>query len=427
MEAARDILHELQSLAEQLAAEPFCHKYQLERQALAKVSLFIEQRETSLERVAPVQEDLKESFRKFKAIYCLFLMHLESGGEPLDAARLNKITLADYLSLQTRESLGLVQPPAQSIDGDEPTQIGKVFSMPARDEDRGTDVTMVGEIINYVGQEAGAQEQSTPAPEIAAPSPEVEAPVQDETPVTWESPSEQADMVVEHQDAGELTGEVSSGPQGPTHSVAQEYYATAIYFRSQREAGQKMIPETHLTRLEGQQTCFALEVEFQEKLAPLVAKFWAQRKQMIDALWDPNSPKGDFHPALVQAWENLVQDSTVWPTQERLPVLTFKNSLRFIGSAPDPGPSKPALLEAGLWVYLFGQDCSFDGVTLQNVLGLPALPYEEIAVAFMRLCRAHRLKATLQNPSLPFGEAEREELHAIAGELFKFVRSWHGE
>ncbi len=415
MEAARDILHELQSLAEQLAAEPFCHKYQLERQALAKVSLFIEQRETSLERVAPVQEDLKESFRKFKAIYCLFLMHLEAGGEPLDANRLNKISLSDYLSVETRERLGLQQTPAPTADADEPTQIGKLLSMPARDEDRGTDITMIGEIINYVGEEQPPSTESAPPPS------------EEEAPVTWETPSEDGNSLVEHQDAGELTGEVSSAPQGPTHPVAQEYFATAVYFRSQREAGMKVIPETHLTRLEGQQTCFALEVEFQERLATLVAKFWEQRKEKIDSLWDPHSPKGDFHPALIQAWDTLAQDSAVWPKQERLPVLTFKNSLRFIGSAPDPGPSKPALLEAGLWVYLFGQDCSFDGVQLQNVLGLPTLPYEEIALAFMRLCRAHRLKSMLQNPSLAFGDAEREELHAIAGELFKFVRSWHGE
>lgn len=430
MEAARDITAELHALAEQLAAEPFCHKYGLEKQSLAKVSLFIEQRETSLERVAPEQESLKESFRKFKAIYCLFLMQLEQLGS-LDAAQLNSIKVADYLANS-----------APTEDADEPTMIGVMLppqpvappppplapaltppAMPSTEE--ATEVTMMGNIINFV-----AETPAPTAPEMPVPQP----PSETDDAVSWSAPGEE---VVEtilsgpesaplDESAAEEVTQAFEGPaeEGPTIAAAQEYFAMARYFQALRQTSSEGFPPNHLARLEAQQLCFAVEVELQEKLVAAAAAFWPQRKEVLAAFWDAASMKGDLHPVLVKAWDTLARGWDGWPKAERFPTLTLKNSLRFLAGVPDAEPLRPSLLEAGLWIFLLGQDTDLGGLTLANSLGLPAMTYATLGDVFLRLCRAHRLKAVLLNPSSVFSEEQRQELESHAAALFAFSRQW---
>lgn len=360
MEAARDISAELHALAEQLAAEPFCHKYGLENQSLAKVSLFIEQRETSLERVAPEQESLKESFRKFKAIYCLFLMQLEQLG-PLDANQLNTIKVADYL----------MNGGAAPEEADEPTMVGALLppppltpvvtppAMPSEETAEATEVTMMGNIINFV---AAAPSQETPAPPT---------PADPDAPVSWAAPGEEGvETILPGPDAGTAPEEVTQGfevaEEGPTVPTAQEYFAMARYFQALRQAGGEGFPPNHLARLEAQQLCFAIEVELQEKLVAAAAAFWPQRRENLAAFWDANSTKGDLHPALVSAWDALAQGWEGWPKTERFPTLTLKNSLRFLAGVPDADPIRPSLLEAGLWIFLLGQDLDLGGLRLTD-------------------------------------------------------------
>ncbi len=415
MEAARDISAEIHALAEQLAAEPFCHKYGLEKQSLAKVSLFIEQRETSLERVAPEQESLKESFRQFKAIYCLFLMQLEQLGT-LDAAQLNSIKIADYLANS-----------APAEEADEPTMVGVLVpqaprppAMPAEapEAKEATEVTMMGNIINFVATE--------------------------ESPVTWETPGEEGAVEslkpaaaesapVELTEMAENTQGIDVAPapepvaEGPTQAAAQEYFAMARYFQALRESDGESFPPNHLSRLEAQQLCFAIEVEFQEKLVASAATFWGQRKEVLVPFWDPASTKSDLHPTLTGAWDALAQAWEGWPKNERFPTLTLKNSMRFLAGAPDTEPLRPSLLEAGLWLYLLGQDADLGGLKITNTLGLPAFAPEVLGEAFLRLCRAHRLKALLLNPSSVFSEEQRQELESHATALFAFSQQWRSE
>ncbi len=421
MEAARDISAELHALAEQLAAEPFCHKYGLEKQTLAKVSLFIEQRETSLERVAPEQESLKESFRKFKAIYCLFLMQLEQLAG-LDAAQLNSIKVADYLSNAAPE------------EADEPTMVGALLPLQpvtpppaptAVPAEENTEVTMMGNIINFV-----AESPASPTSEMPQLS--------SGDAVSWAAPDEEG---VETLLPGLATAEGSeavtqgfespqdsaleSAETGPTVPAAQEYFAMAHYFRSLRETSSEGFPPNHLARLEGQQLCFAIEVEWQEKLVIGAAGFWPQRKEVLATFWDATSARGDLHPALVGAWEALAQGWEGWPKAERFPTLTLKNSLRFLAGVPDAEPTRPSLLEAGLWLFLLGQNADLGGLPLTNALGLPAIPYETLGEIFLRLCRAHRLKAVLLNPASVFSEEQRQELENHAAALFAFSRQWN--
>lgn len=103
MEAANQIQDELRSLAEQMASEPFFKQFDLSHGTLAQINLLIEQRESIADASNPEPEAIKESYRRFKASFCLFLMQLESSA-PLTDERLNTLTLAQYLSAPAEET-----------------------------------------------------------------------------------------------------------------------------------------------------------------------------------------------------------------------------------------------------------------------------------------------------------------------------------
>ncbi len=473
MNAAADLQKEVRALAEQLALEPFCRKYALDRQSLAKVNLFLGQRETSLERVAPEQPELKESFGRFKALFATFLGQL-SQAHPAAAQQLNSVALYDYLQPPAADALeeitqlgrlNLVPPPSQPpmvqelSDESDDSEIS--FSMPGDTVEEASDKTVMG-IINFVDEpdESNAtlteleieapmvpveppttsvllspleEKESGPSPwdtEPMTPQEPVAAPVltviHNEDTVDWSVPGEPK----EEQDETirvRIPKAVATAPV-PTNTTAQEFYALAGYFQTQRPGaapGAPGIPSGHLARLESQQIIFAIEMEFQERLAELTPNFWPRRTAHIAPLWDKSSTKGEFHPELLKCWDALSRSgASEWPAGERLPTVTFRNALKILTMTNDPAAARLSTLEAGLWIFLFGQERSIGPVTLHNGLGLPEMGQEQTADAFLRLCRVHRLKATLVNPSAQVTEAECAELRAHAEALFQFSQSW---
>jgi hypothetical protein len=205
----------------------------------------------------------------------------------------------------------------------------------------------------------------------------------------------------------------------PTVAAAAEFYALASYFKTATG-----IPSTQLHRLESQQICFAIELEFQERLATVTPAFWPNRAAALIPLWDPASPKGDFHPDLIRCWETLVSAGSAWPTSEKLPLVTFRNALKILAMTSEASGARLSNLEAGLWIFLFGQERTIGAVALHNGLALPEMGQEQVADAFLRLCRVHRLKSQLVNPSTLTSAVECEELRSHAEVLFRFSKAW---
>ncbi len=115
MEPAKKTQEELQSLAEQMASEPFFKQFDLINGTLAQINLLVEERESIADASNPEPDSIKESYRRFKASFCLFLMHLESDA-PLNDERMNSLTLAQYLQ------------PSPGEPGPEKTVMGQIFN-----------------------------------------------------------------------------------------------------------------------------------------------------------------------------------------------------------------------------------------------------------------------------------------------------------
>jgi hypothetical protein len=111
METANEIQEDLRSLAEQMASEPFFKQFDLTSGTLAQINLLIEERESIVDASNPESDETKESYRRFKAAFCLFLMHLESFA-PLTDDRMNTVTLGQYLGVAPAES-----PPEETVMG----------------------------------------------------------------------------------------------------------------------------------------------------------------------------------------------------------------------------------------------------------------------------------------------------------------------
>lgn len=411
MGAVRELENDLPVLAQQLADEPFCRKYALEKQSLAKIGLFIEQRETSLERVAPEDASLKDSFNRFKAGWCVFLMQMEQVSK-VDTASMNTLTLGDFLSKNTA-------PPPVPMDDPQPIVVD-LFAAPPEPTDS-ADHTVMGNIVNFV-QHQKEEEKTVTGVEVL-----LGGPLDERTSSSIRvEPIDEINQAVDWTVPGVENKVRAAEPPllQATHAGAQEYFAIAQYFHAQIKRVDSAIPIAHLFRLEVQQLCAAIELEFQERLAPYVAAFWKHRKEAFASLWDPASTKGDFHPALLARWDAASRNATLWPGNERLPIVTFKNSLRVIATSPDAAIPKLSPLEVGLWFFLFGQATSIDGFSLTNPLGLPSFEAEAVESVFLRLCRVHRMKNQIAKPSNLVTEREAQEMRDHADALFRFSQTW---
>lgn len=90
MDAATNLPNELQHLATQLAAEPCCHEHGLHTQSLAETGEWLKTAE------------LTDSVSRFRAIFALFLAHLEQVGIS-GADILSTVRIADYLTEPVEE------------------------------------------------------------------------------------------------------------------------------------------------------------------------------------------------------------------------------------------------------------------------------------------------------------------------------------
>jgi len=200
---------------------------------------------------------------------------------------------------------------------------------------------------------------------------------------------------------------------GSTH--AREYFELAQHFQNQ--APGENISSAQLGRLEALQLCFALEVETQESLQQALAAFWPTRREALKGLLV--GPQKEIAAPVLDAWEQALAQAAYWPAGERLPLATFRNSLRYLlASAETPVPV-PNLVEAALWTYLFGQDLELSGLWLVNHFNLTSEP-RKVQDAFLRLCRCHRLKTLLTHPTATFSNAQKEEVREHVRALFAF-------
>ncbi len=225
--------------------------------------------------------------------------------------------------------------------------------------------------------------------------------------VSWDPPAEETANAVQ---------------EGPSSAKALEYYTLAQYFQTQRTSQPSGIAIAHWIRLETQALCSAIEVEVQELSAQAIAKFWDTHQKSISHVWDPDSAKPEFHPAILAYWNMFIP--AYWPSSEPLPLLTLKNSLRFLAASTEARIPQPSLLELGLWLFLFGQESDLGGFKLQNAMDLPEFEAPILADIFFRLCRIHRLKASLLNPLSGISEALQSEAHEHAVAVFAFSQNW---
>ena len=89
MQTAQNLPSLLPPLAAELAKEPYYLEAGLESRSLAEISLLLETQD------APVE--FTESFARFKADFCLFLLQMEAE-DPLYSKKLGTLSLQNYLS-----------------------------------------------------------------------------------------------------------------------------------------------------------------------------------------------------------------------------------------------------------------------------------------------------------------------------------------
>jgi len=207
-----------------------------------------------------------------------------------------------------------------------------------------------------------------------------------------------------------LTPTPASAPAAPTHALpsaptalisnlAQDYWKQAEMFRNYLKGGNWPLPQSLLLKQIGQSLCFSLESECAERLEPALKLFWTRRESAIRTLLDNGNRKFELHPALKKAMDTAAEAHTEWLLEGKFPHAAVLSSLRYMMATLQPEKFQPSMLEAGIFVFFFGQDGTAEAFPLQNTMGVSGLTPVQATEFLFRLSRLHRLKNKFLSPS----------------------------
>lgn len=184
-------------------------------------------------------------------------------------------------------------------------------------------------------------------------------------------------------------------PPAPTalmSQAAQDYWKQAEHFKHYMKSGKWPLPQPLLLKLIGQSLCFSLESECAERLEPVLRIFWTRRESAIRTLLDNGNRKFELHPALKKAMDHAAEAHTEWLLEGKFPHAAVLSSLRYMMATLQPEKFQPSMLEAGIFVFFFGQDGTAEAFPLQNTMGVSGFTPEQATEFLFRLSRLHRLK-----------------------------------
>ncbi|MBI4406225.1 MAG: hypothetical protein HY537_18845 [Deltaproteobacteria bacterium] len=178
------------------------------------------------------------------------------------------------------------------------------------------------------------------------------------------------------------------------------------------------VSEEMLRRLVELNILFAIEAESIFKLKPALLKFWSDRRNNILSILNLEAKTFELHPALQTGLEDLVSLHSGWLFEGNLPYHNIINSLRYMMAFHDGIKFIPSILESGTLVFFFGQDASFNGLCLKNILNANGLDSTQNIELFFRLARSHKLRSRTLSAGHPFTTEFLEHVFNDAERIF---------
>jgi len=423
---------------EQLLEESYATQSAFSDLSIEQVGQVIDEARESFESSedsSPAFLTEKASYEKCVEMYCTILMAIEALNRPMPEE-----TLGELSGRQQRTQLfqipgrdkGMPAPPPLAARGNPPTLKHPTptpapvtpeaeeeevleFSAEAVPAEEELEMKPMAEIVDHAAPEATDDiwgQPAAPAPknevseDFANPMENLQsAPktlFEDEavpSPVDLTEGAEEEEWKEKPTSKAPAPAHAASNnhilPPAPTaliSNLAQEYWKQGEYFKNHLKADNWPLSQPLLLKLIGQSLCFSLESECAERLEPALKSFWNRRESAIRALLDNGNRKFELHPALKKAMDHAAEEHTEWLLEGKFPHAAVLSSLRYMLATLQPEKFQPSLIEAGIFIFFFGQNTSAEAFPLQNMMGASGLDTRQATEFLFRMSRLHRLK-----------------------------------
>jgi hypothetical protein len=203
--------------------------------------------------------------------------------------------------------------------------------------------------------------------------------------------------------------------------LAKEYWQLSMFFNSLMGNHTFPLPEKHLIKLMGQSYCYSIEAECLEKLMPSLNAFWLSRESAIRALLDTEHRRFDLNAQLETGLREIADANPHWLLAGRLPRSSILNSLRYLLATHDLAKLKPALVDLGVMLLLFGQDGKIGGFPVHNLLRITGISAPELQEASFRLFRLHTLATRATGISTDFSLEHLNQVELDLGPILTLL------
>lgn len=427
----------------ELLQEPYAREQHLAEVTLDQLGKLLE--EAAEEFESPnLPADLAsqaKSYERCKDAYCRILLELESQGVPAGADEtLDQLRQRGNMEPPKVEAVPESDMPAADLfdldmkEGDLPpldinAAFGDAEPIPLGEgapEDQG--IANIESIWDSAAKQAEENpdertkitfEELISSPPRSPDEEETEAPARTQTKLRLATPpappapaeeslAEEIEEVTASR-APQTTAESSPAPTA--HAGKELYLQLADYLESLKAQGFPL-PMHYADRLAAQSLCFAVELECIARLRGPIDRFWAEREDAINDLFDWSDEKFELSSAIKRGLDELVTKHPDWLPDGKFPFAPASNALRFIVATRRAESFRPALIDSGLLLFLFGQDRVMGKVPLKNRLKLHGLTPGEIVELALRLIGMQKLRNRTLTPP-PEREAEETLLDRI--------------
>jgi len=420
----------VRKLVSQLMAEPFAESQHLEEATLDQLGRTLEEATTDYERadLPPSLHDAAGSFLRCKDLYCQILLDLES----LAVGDWENKTLAELANppAGTPEVAATPVPPGApgELPNDMPVEMpdlpfnepSHAFDIPAMELPTIPHMDIVAAPPMETVPEVLAEPAPAPAPvfepePIAAAEPAVE--LEPEAEAASEPEPEEPTLIT---DLAKLTAEASAliPPTPEPLPIVQRSESPATFAMpkmvkldlgfGQRAKELQLISEwlrtlapkepssvdsPQINRLATQLLGAAMEIECWERMREGTQKVWEKRESAIKRIFDAKKSPWCLPQAtkdqMAQLEKSLVKNGA--GGTKPLPYFAIENSLRYLMTLPKFDHFRLSLLDAGTYLFFFGQKRELREYQLENHYWTQEAKLAETAEAALRLIRFHEL------------------------------------
>jgi len=385
----------IRTLVSQLMNEPFASSQHLEEATLDQLGRTLEEAASDYERsdLPPSLKEAADSFTRCKDLYCQILLDLESltgvDWEQKTLAELAEGTLAAAAVAPTPADMPAGIPfeaptpetpvdepsftsdfPPMEMPGvpeapmfvDTPTPVAPIPDAPAEDLVESMEPTLITDLGKLQAEAAAPSTATSEEPTTKAPEP---------LPSFAIPKSVKLDLGL--------------GQKGKELQLISEW------LRSLAPKEPSSVDSPQISRIATQLLGAAMELECWERMREGTRKVWEKRESAIKRIFDAKKspwclPQGT-KDQLAQLEKSLVKKAPSSP----LPYFAMENSLRYLMTLPKFESFRLSLLDAGTFLFFFGQKRELREYQLENHYWTQEGKIAETAEAALRLIRLHEL------------------------------------